>query len=235
MVCNGSGAQKNRREQLNNLDAKISNLKKVLAQGYRVHRQCKRVAYESPMCAGFKDEIKKACTPWYKDECVDIPIPIDKGAEEQSLVRMESSYSKLSRTNRQRRDYCFTAVSQMTVDEAFVFYSSRREPTVNSYPMESRKTTSLSECTVAAKTRRIVGAKSQRVIFVNDLTGIAVEVFYVNANGGKVRMGTINSGSELPIKSLTGHGFIALNQSTGTCLGSHTVGTKEVILVSQLR
>jgi hypothetical protein len=234
-ICNNSAPQRDRTERLNNLNSEISGLRGIISRGYRVHQQCKQVAYESPMCAGFKEEIKRACLPWYKNECTDIPVPIDKAAEQKALIKMESTYRALFAENRRSRDYCFDAVSQMSVGEAFAFYSAKQEPTPSNYAAERALPSSSIECALSVKTRSVQGAVSQRIIFVNDLPSAEVEIYYVSGNGKRIVMGALKPGNELPIKSFTGHGFVVMNKATGSCEGSHRVGSKEVILVSQLK
>ena len=134
-VCYGSNAFEQRKDRLSYYEEEIPKRQRVLSRGYRIHTSCVQVAVEQPKnCISTKTSMAKnlcegmRARKTYKNECTETPVSIDPQYEQQVLDEYRQSYSDLSSSHSELTQRCFSRVSEMPPEAAYIYYSEGLEP-----------------------------------------------------------------------------------------------------------
>jgi len=130
-VCTGSRAYKARTSSLRQLDSAIIEKENLLAQGYRVHRQCRQVVVPARTvdCSNTSGGEREACQRANESardslaqECVDVPVRIDSEFEYRQLSEYKSTRDIELAVHEEALAYCLARVRDMPADEAWHRY-----------------------------------------------------------------------------------------------------------------
>ena len=135
-VCYGSGNYQERKDTLETYENMISQTQFILMQGYRIHKDCQQIRKQQPSnCGSYSTSMgKTVCegTAWtrvtYETQCTETPVPIDPQHEQNMLDTYRANYTRLSQEHRQRTSQCFSRVSEMPPQAAYIYYSEDMEP-----------------------------------------------------------------------------------------------------------
>ena len=136
-VCYGSDAFEQRKQQLSFYEEEITNKQNVLNLGYRIHTQCRTVKIKAPPpdCSGYSTDMgKSTCqgTAWTRDswetQCTETPVSIDPRYEQETIDEYRQTYSDLSSSHSELTQQCFTRISEMPPEAAYIYYSEDMEP-----------------------------------------------------------------------------------------------------------
>jgi hypothetical protein len=136
-VCYGSDTFEQRKQQLAFYEEEITSKQSVLNLGYRIHTQCRQVKIIAPPpdCSGYSTDLgKSTCqgTAWtrnsYETQCTETPVSIDPRYEREMLDEYRQTYSDLSSSHSKLTQQCFTRISEMPPEAAYIYYSEDMEP-----------------------------------------------------------------------------------------------------------
>lgn len=234
-ICENSDSKRERVEKLAQLMKGTIKHQTHLAQGYRIVQQCEVVEVESPVCAGFKDKVKQGCMPWREKRCVDVKQAINVSSEQASLNYYKSEYARNYAADVAQGAFCRKAVRNMPVTNAYRYFSSRSEPTPQSYAVRDPANERRDRCSGVA-TARDIGIEQQQITFVNDIPDRHLTVSYVQPDGHRTAMKDLNFGQKVRFDSLVGHVFVVTDKRVGSCIGWHRVSRETpMVFLTDLR
>lgn len=134
-VCTNSDAYRIRRKEIQELDYLIREKEELLARGYRVHEQCRRVAVPAQRgdCEGARtDEDYRACQEAIArnrttTECFEIPVQINADVEYQQLSDYRNNRAMASTDHEEALQECLERVGPLSPEDAWRLYEDDRD------------------------------------------------------------------------------------------------------------
>ena len=131
-VCYGSNAFEQRKDRLSYYEEEITEKQKVLNRGYRIHTQCQTVTVPGKQVDCSTARLPRTCEqqngPRKETQCTETPVSIDARYEQQMLDEYRQTFSDLSSSHSELTQQCFSRVSEMPPEAAYIYYSEGMEP-----------------------------------------------------------------------------------------------------------
>ena len=138
-VCSGTGAYRQRKRSLTDLNDQIMAKEDLLATGYRVYERCQIVPVSIPArnvdCSGLNgdqlDDCRKGNHPATIENrrlCKQIPVAIDSQYEAGVLRDLRMAREDQLEIHEQQTQDCVARARSLPAGDAYLLYKSNAEP-----------------------------------------------------------------------------------------------------------
>jgi len=129
MTCEHNGQYVSNRRTVTDNKVKLKEVKKTLAQGYRSSQSCKEVevgydcvSTEETNASNGQEITKQKCVKNYVEKCVEVRETIDWNQEQSNRDKYIENISLAEKQASISYDRCYSAVINMTAEQAFSVY-----------------------------------------------------------------------------------------------------------------
>lgn len=117
----------NQISEVQTLEEKIIDSQNALSKGYRVHRQCQKVAVygdASTTCStvGTFTNCQQFRPTSYETRCSETPVSINPELERSNIQEWSNAITSIRQSGNEAWRSCYNAVYKMSAEEAFRWY-----------------------------------------------------------------------------------------------------------------